>query len=91
MKPGRDDPCPCGSGRKFKHCHGATAALPHVSGPDAATALAIAAAGLRAGRLDAARPGSIACSAPIPAIPTRCCCARGLRSDSGTTSSPSRS
>jgi uncharacterized protein YecA (UPF0149 family) len=22
---GRNDPCPCGSGRKFKKCHGATA------------------------------------------------------------------
>ncbi len=22
---GRNDPCPCGSGRKVKHCHGATA------------------------------------------------------------------
>ncbi|MDO5641332.1 MAG: preprotein translocase subunit SecA [Paracoccus sp. (in: a-proteobacteria)] len=22
-KPSRNDPCPCGSGRKFKHCHGA--------------------------------------------------------------------
>ncbi|MFV0302606.1 MAG: SEC-C metal-binding domain-containing protein, partial [Paracoccus sp. (in: a-proteobacteria)] len=21
--PSRNDPCPCGSGRKFKHCHGA--------------------------------------------------------------------
>ena len=20
--PGRNDPCPCGSGRKWKHCHG---------------------------------------------------------------------
>jgi uncharacterized protein YecA (UPF0149 family) len=20
---GRNDPCPCGSGRKYKHCHGA--------------------------------------------------------------------
>ncbi|HUQ51722.1 MAG TPA: SEC-C metal-binding domain-containing protein [Gammaproteobacteria bacterium] len=19
--PGRNDPCPCGSGKKFKHCH----------------------------------------------------------------------
>jgi preprotein translocase subunit SecA len=19
---GRNDPCPCGSGKKFKHCHG---------------------------------------------------------------------
>ena len=22
MKPGRNDPCPCGSGRKYKVCHG---------------------------------------------------------------------
>ena len=22
---GRNDPCPCGSGRKYKHCHGAFA------------------------------------------------------------------
>jgi uncharacterized protein YecA (UPF0149 family) len=21
-KTGRNDPCPCGSGQKFKHCHG---------------------------------------------------------------------
>jgi preprotein translocase subunit SecA len=21
-EPGRNDPCPCGSGKKFKHCHG---------------------------------------------------------------------
>ena len=24
--PGRNDPCPCGSGKKFKKCHGAAAA-----------------------------------------------------------------
>jgi len=23
--PGRNDPCPCGSGKKFKKCHGAAA------------------------------------------------------------------
>jgi uncharacterized protein len=23
-KVGRNDPCPCGSGRKFKQCHGRT-------------------------------------------------------------------
>jgi uncharacterized protein len=23
-KPGRNDPCPCGSGKKFKACHGKT-------------------------------------------------------------------
>jgi preprotein translocase subunit SecA len=22
QKVGRNDPCPCGSGRKYKHCHG---------------------------------------------------------------------
>ncbi|MDR0233199.1 MAG: SEC-C domain-containing protein, partial [Zoogloeaceae bacterium] len=21
-KPGRNEPCPCGSGKKYKHCHG---------------------------------------------------------------------
>jgi hypothetical protein len=26
-KLGRNDPCPCGSGRKFKKCHGAVAAV----------------------------------------------------------------
>ncbi|HEX9179688.1 MAG TPA: tetratricopeptide repeat protein, partial [Burkholderiales bacterium] len=31
MKPGRNDPCPCGSGRKFKHCCG-SAAAPAVAG-----------------------------------------------------------
>ncbi len=25
-KPGRNSPCPCGSGKKFKHCHGKEAA-----------------------------------------------------------------
>jgi hypothetical protein len=24
MKAGRNDPCPCGSGKKFKKCHGAS-------------------------------------------------------------------
>jgi Flp pilus assembly protein TadD len=25
---GRNDPCPCGSGKRYKHCHGAAAAAP---------------------------------------------------------------
>jgi uncharacterized protein len=25
-KVGRNDPCPCGSGKKYKKCHGASAA-----------------------------------------------------------------
>ena len=29
MIPGRNDPCPCGSGRKYKKCHGASAIVPH--------------------------------------------------------------
>ncbi len=27
-KVGRNEPCPCGSGKKFKHCHGALASTP---------------------------------------------------------------
>lgn len=27
---GRNDPCPCGSGKKYKKCHGATAGLPEM-------------------------------------------------------------
>jgi preprotein translocase subunit SecA len=26
-KVGRNDPCPCGSGKKYKKCHGATVAV----------------------------------------------------------------
>ena len=29
MIPGRNDPCPYGSGRKYKKCHGASAIVPH--------------------------------------------------------------
>ena len=37
MRPstGRNDPCPCGSGKKFKHCHGNAAAPPSVGGAQA--------------------------------------------------------
>ena len=28
--PGRNDPCPCESGLKFKHCHGDEAKIAHV-------------------------------------------------------------
>ncbi|HLJ38423.1 MAG TPA: sulfotransferase [Steroidobacteraceae bacterium] len=28
VKAGRNDPCPCGSGRKYKHCHGTAQAAP---------------------------------------------------------------
>jgi tetratricopeptide (TPR) repeat protein len=32
-KPGRNDPCPCGSGRKFKHCCAGKVAVPQGSSP----------------------------------------------------------
>lgn len=32
-KTGRNDPCPCGSGRKFKKCHGGSAPAPSASAP----------------------------------------------------------
>jgi tetratricopeptide (TPR) repeat protein len=34
MKPGRNDPCPCGSGKRYKHCCGlVSAAVPHKATP----------------------------------------------------------
>jgi tetratricopeptide (TPR) repeat protein len=40
---GRNDPCPCGSGKRFKHCHGAAGGSPAVSSPDALVTQALAA------------------------------------------------
>ena len=42
LKPGRNDPCPCGSGRKYKHCCGLVSAPPsasQVAGPHDISAL----------------------------------------------------
>src|SRR5579872_3756902 len=36
MSPGRNDPCPCGSGRKYKHCHGMRSAERAASADDRA-------------------------------------------------------
>jgi len=52
---GRNDPCPCGSGKRYKHCHGAAGAAPEP--PAARTKEQWAAAGVeahKAGRLDEA-------------------------------------
>ena len=48
MPPGRNEPCPCGSGRKYKHCcmTGADGSSPKPPPPHAASAWAL----LRAGR-----------------------------------------
>lgn len=56
--PGRNEPCPCGSGRKFKHCCGdpAKAAAPAPAAP-VAPLLATAQAHHRAGRLGEAEAG----------------------------------
>ncbi|MBS0388767.1 MAG: tetratricopeptide repeat protein, partial [Proteobacteria bacterium] len=46
MDTGRNQPCPCGSGRKFKHCHGREPDAPARPVADVAQAVAL----LRAGR-----------------------------------------
>ncbi len=33
QKVGRNDPCPCGSGKKYKHCHGAAASTKPAAAP----------------------------------------------------------
>ena len=54
-----NDPCPCGSGKKYKHCHGARA--PAMRAPDGAASvpvavyLGIAEKAIAAGRLDEAQ------------------------------------
>jgi hypothetical protein len=50
---GRNDPCPCGSGKRYKHCHGAVA----VSTPSAETLAQRAFDAHRRGDLAAAEQG----------------------------------
>ena len=52
VKPGRNDPCPCGSGRKYKHCHGTAAAL-QPAAADPGRELTALVTMLHAGALDA--------------------------------------
>jgi Flp pilus assembly protein TadD/ADP-heptose:LPS heptosyltransferase len=55
---GRNDPCPCGSGKRYKQCHGglASATTPSPAGPDATALVARALAAHQRGALaDAAR------------------------------------
>ena len=40
---GRNDPCPCGSGKRYKQCHGVPAATTAAPSPDAIVARAVAA------------------------------------------------
>jgi tetratricopeptide (TPR) repeat protein len=52
IKPGRNDLCPCGSGRKYKHCHG-TAAASVPAAADQSRELTALVTMLHAGALDA--------------------------------------
>ncbi|HQU15117.1 MAG TPA: tetratricopeptide repeat protein [Gammaproteobacteria bacterium] len=51
MKPARNQPCPCGSGRKFKHCCGAAKPTPNPAPPQSSAALQRALALHRSGQL----------------------------------------
>ena len=69
---GRNDPCPCGSGKRYKHCHGvmgatAATAWPAMPGPDALVARAMAAH--QRGDLDAAEVDYRAALAAAPLHP----------------------
>jgi len=68
---GRNDPCPCGSGKKFKQCHGALsaagAAAPSTPGPDAEVRSALEAH--KKGDIDRAERGYRAALAAAPQDP----------------------
>jgi len=69
-KPGRNDPCPCGSGRKFKHCCGAVTAATAPVAPTVATSFAAApAAAAPATANSAARTASVAARPAAPRAP----------------------
>jgi tetratricopeptide (TPR) repeat protein len=72
---GRNDPCPCGSGRRFKHCHGAVAANPPAAAnrasppPSSDAIVAGAIAAHQRGDLAAAERGYRAALAATPDHP----------------------
>jgi len=70
---GRNDPCPCGSGRKYKQCHGALgAASPAAAAPpppDADVLVRNALAAHQRGDLDDAEHGYRAALEAVPAHP----------------------
>ncbi|HEX4883330.1 MAG TPA: DUF5672 family protein, partial [Casimicrobiaceae bacterium] len=64
---GRNDPCPCGSGKRYKACHGALAAAVAEPAPDVLVARGIAAH--QRGDLDAAERDYRAALAAAPSHP----------------------
>jgi len=68
---GRNEPCPCGSGKKFKHCHGALGAGSTAASANDSDAIARAAlAAHQRGNLDAAERGYRDALARTPDHPT---------------------
>jgi tetratricopeptide (TPR) repeat protein len=64
---GRNEPCPCGSGRKYKQCHGALEKAPAIRDPDPDSTVRAALAAHRAGDIDAAETGYRSALATAPA------------------------
>ena len=62
-----NDPCPCGSGRKYKHCHGAPARAAAAAERSVAALLASAQRALAAGRLQEAQTAYLAALEREPA------------------------
>jgi SEC-C motif len=62
-KVGRNDPCPCGSGKKYKKCHGSIVSLP----PRGAEAFTIEANRMQA-EADALRARGILIHIPAPVV-----------------------
>jgi tetratricopeptide (TPR) repeat protein len=69
MSAGRNDPCPCGSGKKFKQCHGSLSAPPATLPADADTLARAAIAAHRAGKIDEAERGYRAALSAAPDHP----------------------
>jgi tetratricopeptide (TPR) repeat protein len=66
---GRNEPCPCGSGRKYKQCHGALGGVPPAAPPDPDALVRTAMVAHQSGDLAAAERGYRAALAAAPAHP----------------------
>jgi tetratricopeptide (TPR) repeat protein len=70
MGVGRNDPCPCGSGKRYKQCHGATGATPQSAPPTPDTYVARGLAAHQRNDLGAAERDYRAALASAPDHPT---------------------
>ncbi len=69
LSAGRNDPCPCGSGRKFKQCHGSLSAVQSAALASPETLVRDAMTLHRQGNVDAAERGYRAALATAPEHP----------------------